>query len=386
MCQALSTPIPCSPVSEPPASMQTVQDLAGQLPRPGRPGPRPTRRTAPAGAGCRRRRGTRWRPAARRTPTARRSGEASAGSAGPRHHAVLHVVVGADPAHRRERRLAAVPERRPLGLVGGDRDLAAPCARQIACTCSREQLDLGGGPSSSTSSTAPAPTGSPACTASSIASIASVSIISMAAGTMPAAMICDTTSPASSVEPKPGQQRHHPLGQRQHPDHHLGDDPQRALGAHEPGDQVERPVTLQRDQLAVGQHHLELEHVVGREAVLEAVRAAGVLGDVAADRAHLLAGRVGRVVEAVAGDRRLTSRLVTPGCTRARRLGTSTSRIRFIRARPMTMPSAIGIAPPESPVPAPRATNGTPWAAHTRTAATTSAVERGSTTASGIAR
>ena len=35
------------------------------------------------------------------------------------------------------------------------------------------------------------------------------------------------------------------------------------------------------------------------EAVLEAVRAARVLGDVAADRADLLAGRVRRVVEAV---------------------------------------------------------------------------------------
>ena len=43
--------------------------------------------------------------------------------------------------------------------------------------------------------------------------------------------------------------------------------------------------------------------MVDREAVLEAVRAAGVLGDVAADRAGLLARRVGRVVEAVGGDR-----------------------------------------------------------------------------------
>ena len=34
--------------------------------------------------------------------------------------------------------------------------------------------------------------------------------------------------------------------------------------------------------------------------------------------------------------------------------------MRFIRAREMTTPSATGSAPPESPVPAPRATNGTP--------------------------
>ena len=35
-----------------------------------------------------------------------------------RHDAVLDVVVGRDPAHRRERRLAALPEQRPLGVVG----------------------------------------------------------------------------------------------------------------------------------------------------------------------------------------------------------------------------------------------------------------------------
>jgi len=51
--------------------------------------------------------------------------------------------------------------------------------------------------------------------------------------------------------------------------------------------------------VTVGQHDLRGKHVVGGEPVLEAVRAAGVLRDVAADRAHLLAGRVGRVVEAV---------------------------------------------------------------------------------------
>ena len=50
--------------------------------------------------------------------------------------------------------------------------------------------------------------------------------------------------------------------------------------------------------LAVGQHRLDAEHVMHGEAVLEAVRAAGVLGDVAADRADLLARRIRRVVVA----------------------------------------------------------------------------------------
>ena len=57
-----------------------------------------------------------------------------------------------------------------------------------------------------------------------------------------------------------------------------------------------------------------------------------------------------------------------------------------MRASPITMPSATGTAPPERPVPAPRATNGTPCASQARTAATTCSVVAGSTTASGTAR
>ena len=54
--------------------------------------------------------------------------------------------------------------------------------------------------------------------------------------------------------------------------------------------------------LALRRHELDAEHVVRREAVLQAMHAAGVLGDVAADRAGDLARRIGRVVEALAGD------------------------------------------------------------------------------------
>ncbi len=82
------------------------------------------------------------------------------------------------------------------------------------------------------------------------------------------------------------------------------DDAERPLGADDRAEQV-RPVGIERlasqlDDVAVGEDEGQAGHVVGREAVLEAVRAAGVLGDVAADRAHLLARRVGRVEEAVA--------------------------------------------------------------------------------------
>ena len=57
-----------------------------------------------------------------------------------------------------------------------------------------------------------------------------------------------------------------------------------------------------------------------------------------------------------------------------------------MRERPITIPSATGTAPPESPVPAPRATNGTRCRSQAETAATTSAVVPGSATASGCAR
>ena len=55
----------------------------------------------------------------------------------------------------------------------------------------------------------------------------------------------------------------------------------------------------------------------------------------------------------------------------------STSSTRFSRARLMTTPPGTGSAPPESPVPWPRATNGTPSRAQTRTTACTSAADAG---------
>src|SRR5688572_8905608 len=49
---------------------------------------------------------------------------------------------------------------------------------------------------------------------------------------------------------------------------------------------------------AVDGDELEAQKIVRREAVFEAVHAAGILGDVAADRAGDLRGRIGGVVEA----------------------------------------------------------------------------------------
>ena len=63
---------------------------------------------------------------------------------------------------------------------------------------------------------------------------------------------------------------------------------------------------------------------------------ARVLGEAAADRAHLLARRVGRV-EVLPRQRRVTSRFVTPGSTMTRSPARSTSRMRFIRVTETTI-------------------------------------------------
>ena len=75
-----------------------------------------------------------------------------------RDHAVLDVVGRRDPAHRRERRLARPPDQRPLVLVAGDADLERA---GVARTAPRDLLEVArrtrsAGPSSSTSSAAPA--------------------------------------------------------------------------------------------------------------------------------------------------------------------------------------------------------------------------------------
>src|SRR5262249_59084409 len=79
-------------------------------------------------------------------------------------------------------------------------------------------------------------------------------------------------------------------------------DPERALGADEDAGQVVAArvarLAAEPHDLAVGHDHLEPEDVIGGDAVLQGVRAAGVVGDVAADRARLLARWVGRVVVA----------------------------------------------------------------------------------------
>ena len=75
---------------------------------------------------------------------------------------------------------------------------------------------------------------------------------------------------------------------------------------------------------------------------------------------------------------------MTPGSTTTRWFGRSTSITRRIRETAISTPSFTGRAPPESPVPAPRATQGTPASWHALTTRRTSSAEPGSTAAAGF--
>jgi uncharacterized protein YqgC (DUF456 family) len=116
------------------------------------------------------------------------------------------------------------------------------------------------------------------------------------------------------------------------------------------------------------------------------VHAARILGNVAADRARDLARRIRRVVEAERRDMLRDARFVTPGCTRAVRASGSTETMRLNFASEMRTPSASGSAPPESPVPDPRATTGVFVSRAASSTAATSASLAGIVATSGVSR
>jgi hypothetical protein len=99
-----------------------------------------------------------------------------------------------------------------------------------------------------------------------------------------------------------GQQRAYVLRAAGELDRDLGGHPERALGADERPDQVVAhrvgDLPAEADAVPVAGDDLKAGDVVHGEAVLQAVRPAGVLRDVAADRADLLAGGVRGVVVA----------------------------------------------------------------------------------------
>ena len=81
---------------------------------------------------------------------------------------------------------------------------------------------------------------------------------------------------------------------------------------------------------------------------------------------------------------RRRSSLTTPACTTARRSMGSTRSTWFIRSRAITMLPSTAFAPPDRPVPAPRATTGTRCLMHARTTSATSSVDSARMTAIGL--
>ena len=124
---------------------------------------------------------------------------------------------------------------------------------------------------------------------------------------MPEAMTAATQSARARFGRE--AQQHGARGRRlaQQAHGHFGDDAEQALGAGHQAQQVVAAgvemLAAQPHHLAVHQHHLDAEQVVGGQAVFQAVHAAGILRDVAADRAGDLRAGIGRVVEALVLDR-----------------------------------------------------------------------------------
>ena len=103
----------------------------------------------------------------------------------------------------------------------------------------------------------------------------------------------------SRIETDQGRARALRLAQDAH--RRLGDDAELALGA---GDQAEQVIArriemraAELDDGAIDEDHGDTEQVVGGDPVFQAMRPAGIHGDVARDRAGELARRVGGVEE-----------------------------------------------------------------------------------------
>src|SRR5438477_10057516 len=128
------------------------------------------------------------------------------------------------------------------------------------------------------------------------------SIISRAAGTIPLAITADTASPAvrSEVKSASSVRTARATGssrtEMRVATPKLPSDPTNSPTRSGPHGS---PPAAQLHHAPVRQRHLEGEHVRGRYAVLEAVRAARVFGHVAADRAGGLTRRVGRILQPV---------------------------------------------------------------------------------------
>ena len=102
-----------------------------------------------------------------------------------------------------------------------------------------------------------------------------------------------------------GEHSVHGVGERHQAHRDFRGHTEAAFAAHKQPEQVvpvrfTEGVAQLRDG-AIGEDHLTRHDVIERHAIFETVRPAGILGHIAADGAHTLAGRVGRVLQAEGG-------------------------------------------------------------------------------------
>ena len=137
--------------------------------------------------------------------------------------------------------------------------------------------------------------------------IAGLSMYSIATGTMPAPMIAATHWLASSTESKPNRTGRAPSGSGMRRTIASVTMPKLALGAADKPEEViagrVHRLAADIEDFAVQGDEARAEEIVGCDAVFEAMGAARVHRDVAADRAGELGGRIGRVKEALRPDR-----------------------------------------------------------------------------------
>ena len=134
-------------------------------------------------------------------------------------------------------------------------------------------------------------------------------------------MIAATHSPASSAESKPNSTGRAPSAARS----------RRTVASVTmpswPSEPIIRPSRVEPagiemraaefDDFAVERDDGDAQDIVGRHAIFQAMRAARIHADIAADRAGELRGRIGRVEEAVGGDRLGNREIGDAGLTRA---------------------------------------------------------------------
>ncbi len=236
---------------------------------------------------------------------------------GAGHDRVVQVVVGRDARDRAERRLAPLPQQRPFGVVG--RDPHQRCA--VGARDGGDRVDVG----------------------------VDAAVEPVDLGEQHGLRVARVPGADEVLDRLGDAGVHHLERGRQHAgrDHaadrrgrgldrveraqHRGDarrvghephrdprrDPHRALRADEAAPQVVAGrVGLEAAEPGfgpVGEHDVDREHVRGGDAVGQAVRAARVGPDVAADRARLLRRRVGAVVQAEMAHRAREVEVQDPG-------------------------------------------------------------------------